>query len=280
MKIGFIGVGFVGGNLASNFVARGYTDLVRYDLGEFKENKDKIKECDVVFISVPTPTTPKGFDASILFQVIKIPMEGSVVIVKSTVPAETLRELQTRRPGLTVMHSPEFLTENLAEYDTFFPERNIIGISDKDDAVLYDKARKILEILPVANSKFICSYEESALIKYMGNSFFYVKNVFINMMYDLAVKYGCDWEMMHAMLVCDSRIHPAHTRVVHKDGRGAGGHCLIKDFAALKRIYRKHLPGDCAGIAFFNVTERRNIKLLKKTKKDLSLLKGVYGPNV
>ena len=46
---------------ADDFEARGY-DIVRYALEEpYKANKDKIKECQIVFIAVPTPTTEEGF---------------------------------------------------------------------------------------------------------------------------------------------------------------------------------------------------------------------------
>ena len=53
--IGFIGQGFIGKNYADDFVRRGYK-VVRYARGaEFAKNKIKIKECDIVFIAVPTP---------------------------------------------------------------------------------------------------------------------------------------------------------------------------------------------------------------------------------
>ena len=41
--------------------------VVRYGLEpEFFENGNAITKCDYVFIAVPTPTTPEGFDDSIL----------------------------------------------------------------------------------------------------------------------------------------------------------------------------------------------------------------------
>ena len=66
VKIGFIGQGFVGKNYADNFEVRGYA-VIRYAKEKpYNKNKEAIKDCEVVFIAVPTPTTPKGYDASII----------------------------------------------------------------------------------------------------------------------------------------------------------------------------------------------------------------------
>jgi len=83
--VGFIGQGYVGKNYADDFEARGYT-VIRYSLEEpYIQNKDRIKECDVVFIAVPTPTTPKGFDASILESAFSLIKDGATVVIKSTI---------------------------------------------------------------------------------------------------------------------------------------------------------------------------------------------------
>ena len=64
--IGFIGQGWIGKHYADEFQARMY-DVIRYSLEEpYIQNKERIKECEVVFIAVPTPTTPEGFDDSIV----------------------------------------------------------------------------------------------------------------------------------------------------------------------------------------------------------------------
>ena len=59
LLIGFIGQGFVGKNYADNFERRGFS-VVRYALEDpYRANKKKIRECDVVFICLPTPTTAR-----------------------------------------------------------------------------------------------------------------------------------------------------------------------------------------------------------------------------
>jgi DNA polymerase III epsilon subunit-like protein len=85
-------------------------------------------------------------------------------------------------------------------------------------------------------------------------------------------------------LAADSRIGPSHLGVLDvsghpgaKLGRGAGGHCFLKDFAALRGLYEELLPEDQTGLDVLRALEQKNISLLTKSGKDLDLLAGVYG---
>jgi UDP-glucose 6-dehydrogenase len=62
-----------------------------------------------------------------------------------------------------------------------------------------------------------------------------------------------------------------------QSGRGAGGHCFIKDFAAFRELYEKTLSKDAEGVALLRAFELKNNKLLRRSRKDLELLDGVYG---
>ena len=42
----------------------------------YRRNMEKMKECDIVFIAVPTPSTPKGFDYSIVESVLALVGKG------------------------------------------------------------------------------------------------------------------------------------------------------------------------------------------------------------
>ena len=278
-KIGFIGQGFVGGNLSDNYEERGYKNImVRYSRDpEYVGNKVAIRECDLVFVAVPTPSTPKGFDSSILYDVIPLTAPGTVVALKSTMPPEVVRELQLFFSDRVIMLCPEFLTEVTAKFDTDHPERNIIGVSDPDSPELVEMATAVLKTLPEAPYKRVCGYEEASLVKYAGNCFFYVKNMFFNVLVDLADQYGADYSVIQEMVGRDSRIHPVHTTPVHKSGRGAGGHCLIKDFATMRDMVCNKLEGDEYAKSIMASNELRNISLLVSSGKDLDLLEGVYG---
>jgi len=95
-------------------------------------------------------------------------------------------------------------------------------------------------------------------------------------MYDLARALGCKWTTIEEAILHDPLVCNRYARPVHKSGRGAGGHCFIKDFAALHSLYESTLPHDAKAAAVFKAMEAKNIELLKNSGKDLDLLRGVY----
>lgn len=284
MKLGFIGQGWIGKNYADHFEERGFK-VVRYGKEEeHRKNRDAIGSCDIVFIAVPTPTTPRGFDASVLRRVLRLIGKGKIAVIKSTIVPGTARLLQKSFKGITVLYSPEFLREAFARYDVDRPERNIVGLSG-DTARHLAAAKKVMKILPKAPYERTCTSEEAEMTKYAGNTFLYMKVVYMNMLYDLSRSLGCDWETVAENVSADSRIGKSHMQPVHKSGhsdkvgRGAGGHCFIKDFAALKLLYKKRVR-DPKGSAVFEALERKNNELLMKSGKDLDLLRDVFGKNL
>ncbi len=278
MKIGFIGQGFVGKAYADDFEKRGYT-VVRYALEDaYIKNKDKISECDIVFIAVPTPTTPKGFDDSIIRGAVSLVGKGKIAVIKSTILPGTTESIQAMYPDRYVFHSPEFLTEKTAAYDAAHPDRNIIGIPQKTTEC-EQKAQAVLHILPKAPYALVCRAKEAELVKYGGNCWFYVKVVYINMLYDLAQKHGADWSVIQESLAADPRIGSTHLNPVHQGGRGAGGHCFIKDFEAFRREYHAHV-GDLFGEEVLQALVQKNNQYLKSSGKNLDLLEGVYGKDI
>jgi UDP-glucose 6-dehydrogenase len=99
------------------------------------------------------------------------------------------------------------------------------------------------------------------------------------MLYDLAIKLGCNYEKIKQGMAADPRIGSTHLSPVHQGGRGAGGHCFIKDFAAFSTFY-KELIGDYEGRKVLESLKEKNLSLLLNSKKDLDLLLGVYGKSV
>ncbi|MBU4142746.1 NAD-dependent epimerase/dehydratase family protein [Patescibacteria group bacterium] len=277
-KIGFIGQGWIGKSYADDFERRGF-EVVRYALEEpYIKNSQAIGECDIVFIAVPAPTTPDGFDAGTLRQVIKMVGQGKIAVIKSTVLPGTTEKLQAANPGIFVLHSPEFLTEATAAHDAGNPHRNIIGLP-MDSPEWRHKAQAIMEILPYAPYVLVCSSREAELIKYGGNNWFYFKVIFINLLYDLAAKLGVRWEVVRDAMAADWRIGRTHLDPYHKSGRGAGGHCFIKDFATFHQLYQA-VVGDPLGLEVLASLKNKNIDLLLSSQKDLDLLAGVYGEAV
>lgn len=282
MTIGFIGQGFIGKNYADDFEARGYT-VVRYGVEpEYVGNKALIATCDIVFIAVPTPTTPTGFDYSIVESVLPLVGLSKIAVIKSTMQPGATEKLAAQHPEVFVMHSPEFLRERTAAYDAAHPDRNIIGIP-QDTPEWRAKAEMVLSVLPESPFAKIVDVRSAELIKYIGNCYLATKVVFFNVMYDQAVGLGLEWEDVRSAVVADPRIGASHTDVVHESGhgggaaRGAGGHCFIKDFAAIRELHEKVLDSDATGRAFLTAIEQKNVDLLRQSGKDLDLLRDIYG---
>lgn len=283
LKIGFIGQGWIGKNYANDFEQRGY-DVTRYALeAPYVGNKEKIKDCEIVFIAVPTPTTEKGFDYSIVESALKIIGSGKIAVVKSTILPGTTEILQKKFPDIYVMHSPEFLREITAAYDAANPGRNIVGIPNMNTEY-QEKAQLVMDILAKAKFNTILHSKEAELVKYIGNCFFYEKVVFFNQMYDLTNSLGLNYEKIREVVIKDERIGESHTVIAHASGhaqdhlgRGAGGDCFMKDFEAMIELYSNQLPQDTFGIEIFKKVKEKNYKLLVDSKKDLDLLEKITG---
>lgn len=275
LLIGFIGQGWVGGSYADDFENRGY-NVVRYALEEpYLQNGHKISDCDIVFIAVPTPSTPEGFDDSMVRSVMEKVGKGKTAVIKSTLAPGTTESIQQENPDIFVMHSPEFLREATAAEDAAAPERNIIGIPKENDTY-YDKARIIMSILPYASFEKICDSKTAELIKYVGNVFLHHKVIFFNMVYDLCQKMGIDYDELSGAVAADPRIQGTHMKIFHDGGRGSAGHCFLKDKAAFMEMY-KQMVGDEKGLQALWGPENKNFEFLKESGKDLDLLKSIYG---
>lgn len=275
LQIGFIGQGWIGRNYAEEFEERGYR-VVRYGLEEpYILNKDSLKECDVVFIAVPTPTTPDGFDDSIVREAVGLVGVGKIAVIKSTIVPGTTVSIQEQYPDRTVFYSPEFLSEATAREDVSNPFASIVGMTKPEKQ--QEAAEKVLSILPLAPFTKIMTSTEAELFKYAHNTSGYVQIVFFNLLYDLAQKLGQSWENIEAAIKADPFISNRYSNPIHKSGRGAGGNCFIKDFAALKALFADVLGEDTKGNDVFTAIEQKNIELLRMSDKDAKLLEGVYG---
>ncbi len=293
--VGFIGQGFIGKNYADDLESRGY-EVIRYALEEpYRINKERIKECDIVFVAVPTPTIPSGtlrddghphvrFDDHIVRGAVGLVPDGAIVVIKSTLLPGTTSSIQTQYPHKFVMYFPEFLTETNAAHDATHPVRNIIGIPIENDEYRA-KAEQVLALLPEAPFVKICNAQTAEHIKYANNAFLFLKIVFANIFYELASKNGADWETIREVIGADPRIGPSHLGL-HLEGdapnvmrrRGAGRGCFIKDFGVLSELYEATFPEDKDGIAALRGFEYKNNEFLREYDRYVNLLEGVYGP--
>lgn len=277
--IGFIGQGWIGKAYSDNLEERGY-EVVRYSLEKpWVKNKDKIKDCDIVFIAVWTPTTPKGFDSSVVESVLPFVGEGKTAVIKSTILPGTTEKLQKKFPKITVLFNPEFLSIASHVHDAAHPFVNLVGMPI-NDAKHFLAAEKVMKVIPKAAHSAICKSSEAEIFKYTHNLSGYTQVILFNLMYDLAERFGASWDVINQAVKADPLISNRYSNPMHKSGRGAGGGCFIKDMAAMRGHYKKFLPEDKFGVRVMEAMEAKNVDLLTSTNKDLDLLEGVYGPAV
>lgn len=279
LVIGQIGMGWIGQAYNKVFKKMGYK-VLSYSLEEpWVKNKDKIKECDVVFIAVWTPTTPKGFDSSVLESVLPLVGKGKIAVIKSTMVPGTTKRLQKMFPNIKIIYSPEFLSVATSHHDARKPWSSIVGLPVQ--TLKYKEAGKlVLSIMPKAPFTLLCDSTQAELIKYSHNISGYANIIIFNLLYNMAQKLDVDWEPIRQAILADPFMAGRYSQPVHKSGRGAGGGCFIKDMAAFRGRYLELLPQDKLAHDVLKSLERENIKLLKASKKDLDLLRGVYGKSV
>ena len=152
--------------------------------------------------------------------------------------------------------------------------RSIIGVPKQEEKYIKSAAES-LSVLPKAPFELVCDSTEAELIKYARNCIGYARVLMANIFYDLCVAEGVDYGKIKEAIGADPDNGPTYANAVHKSGRGAGGECFIKDFAALREFYSK-IVNDEKGLSMLQAMEEKNIDLLKSSGKDSELLNGVY----
>ncbi len=246
MKIGIMGLGFVGGALQKYYSARGGSasggksdkkiSVLVYDKFKRIGSVELINQADVVFICVPTPFVPKkGFDLSAVEEAIEILSAPKIVVIKSSVIPGTTEALQKKYPQHKILFNPEFLREKFAYYDLTHPSRQLLGVATKNKL----SASKIMRLLPKAPYEKIMPSQEAEMVKYMANSFLSLKVIFANQFFDLCESLGINYETVKNAVVKDPRIGDSHFNVLAGDYRGFGGSCFPKDVNAIIELAEK-----------------------------------------
>ena len=200
---------------------------------------EAIKNSQVIFICVGTPTK-KNSNAADLSQVFNVAKEigkfiksFKIIVTKSTVPVTTGDKIEkillknAKRKNFSVISNPEFLREGDAINDFFFPDRIVIGTSDK-------RTNKLMHSLyaPLLSkgAKYVNSSRRGAeLIKYASNAFLATKITFINELANLSEKIGVNIEDISIGMGLDKRIGGRFLRA----GPAYGGSCFPKDTRAI-----------------------------------------------
>lgn len=230
MKIGILGLGYVGSAVAHSH--RNQQIVVRDPkLGDRSASIEEIKNCDAVYVCVPTPMLEDGHcDDSYVKSVLKeLEDYKNVIICKSTVPPGVYLRLQDQYPNL--VHAPEFLTAANATADYEMSTWVLIG-GNTDYCI---KAKKVIQSSTIKAQQYhFTNISTASLFKYLANSFLATKVTFMNAFFQLAKEVDVDWNEIKNIAKNDSRLGISHWDVPGPDGQfGYGGACFPKDVAAI-----------------------------------------------
>lgn len=200
-----------------------------------------VKECDIVFVGVNTPTKMfgrgKGRASDLQYweataREIKAWAQGDkIVIEKSTLPVRTAAAmdaiLNDHAPhAFTVLSNPEFLAEGTAIKDLLEPDRVLIGGPQTPTGQAALQMAVDIYATWVPREKILTTNVWSAeLTKLAANAFLAQRVSSINAIAGLCEATGADVDEVARVIGADRRIGPKFL----KAGPGFGGSCFKKD---------------------------------------------------
>jgi UDPglucose 6-dehydrogenase len=179
--------------------------------------------------------------------------------------------------GFDIISNPEFLREGSAVYDTFNPDRIVLGSNNPKAIAMMQElyapivARKYAEDPSLPSVPVVVTDINSAeMIKYAANAFLATKISFINEVANICDRVGADVTQVAKGIGLDSRIGNKFLQA----GIGWGGSCFPKDVSALIHTaddygYEAHLMK-----AAVSVNLRQRLIAVEKLQHVLKILKG------
>lgn len=220
----------MGGTIAKFYRDTG-ADVKVYDKFKDSDSLEEVLGQDYIFVAVPTNFNGKTIDLSAMDDAMSNARKSKAraIIIKSTIVPGTTDKYQRQYPNIKIIFNPEFLTEATAFQDFQYPDRQLVGYTLQS----YDIAGEVLALLPLAPFTKIVPAVAAEMVKYYGNTWFAVKVVFANQMYDICEALGINYDLVADCVAADRRIGRSHLDVWHGGYRGYGGKCLPKDTRAL-----------------------------------------------
>ncbi len=314
MKLAVIGTGYVGIITAAGFAEKGHkvtcVDILPEKIESIKKKKsplyeagldkvlkklvgkklfattnlaEAVKDADVSFICVGTPSAPDGSidlkyiksASAAIGQALSSKKKFHTVIVKSTViPGTTdsiilpiLEKASGKKAGrdFGLGMNPEFLKEGTALADVRKPDRIILGAGDQ----------KTLKVLKALYSKFkapklAVDTRTAETIKYANNAFLATKISFINEMANICEKFNVDIYEIAKGIGLDERISPRFLAA----GAGFGGSCFPKDVKALAAASRAASYEPTLLNAVLEVNASQPLRMVELARSLLGELRG------
>lgn len=234
MKIGIIGLGFVGSaqyNIIKNKKKVYIYDKYKNDYNK-EENLENVVKSDIIFICVNTPfneETQKQDSSQVLEVLSNLEnteiSKDTVVVIKSTILYSELSAFMNISK-LNIIMNPEFLNANSSYEDAITQKEIIIG----GDIVSINKVIKFYKKNTVLNNPNfnICSAEEAIHFKYTRNIYGAYKTLFWEYIEDVT---GNSRKMSQLM----DKFSDPKMNIVGLDGkRGYAGACFPKDVKSME----------------------------------------------
>ena len=213
-----------------------------------------IRDADIIFVSVNTPTKSFGQGAGraadlqhwekTARQILEHADRNKIVVEKSTLPVRTAEAMErilnanTKNIRFEVLSNPEFLAEGSAIADLETPDRVLIGSKETPEGI--EARHALVEIYAnwVPRESIIESNVwSSELSKLAANAFLAQRISSINTISALCEKTEADVDEVAYAIGKDSRIGPKFL----KASVGFGGSCFKKDI--LNLVYICHSYG-------------------------------------
>lgn len=208
-----------------------------------------IKEAQMIFISVNTPTKTygqgKGMAADLKYvelcarQIAAVSQDDKIVVEKSTIPvrtAQTIKQILDNTGNhveFQVLSNPEFLAEGTAIKDLNNPDRVLIGGEESPEGAKAIEALAAIYNRWIPQEKIIrTNVWSSELSKLTANAFLAQRISSINAMSAICEKTGANIEEVSRAIGMDSRIGPKFLQA----SVGFGGSCFQKDILNLVYI--------------------------------------------
>lgn len=248
-KVAIIGNGWVGKAMQSLFpdavvyvrsakqVLTGPTNYS--DTNKYTNNKDKVNQCDIAFICVPTPNADLGgdyrdgkLDTSAVEECIKW-LETPLIVIRSTVNPGDCRSWIAKY-GKSILFQPEYLGETPAHPLLDVTKTNFMIIGRQE--AFKDDARKLIDLYATvynANTKIRqVQLDEAEIIKLSENRAIAFKVAQCQELYDVCEKAGVDYYTIRDAVFGDDPRFNLWWSFIYSDKRGMNSKCIPKDVFA------------------------------------------------
>ena len=219
-----------------------------YDFKATTDNIEIIRECDVIFTFVATPSTVDGnYDTSKVFEVandfftasqLEIPVYDKKFIIGCTTNPGDVEQIQDklRMFNIQVAYNPEFIAQGEIVKGLEQSDIVLIGTEYPELGNMLVKIYEKIQTTPV--NAHIMSSKAAEVTKIGINCFLTTKISYANMMGDILMKAGLNAEIDTVLSAIggDTRVGKKYM----KYGFGFGGPCLPRDNRALG-YYAKNL---------------------------------------